>query len=77
LVLPVTSACTPRTRYSFDHPGMSEAQFERHYKECTYEALKVAASSDDGGAIVFGEKALLLCLELRGIIYKGKTVSWN
>jgi hypothetical protein len=73
------SACTPTTRYRFEWPdGVSTQTSERHHKECSYEALKVAASaSTEGGAIVYGEKAYITCMELRGATYKGKTTAWK
>jgi hypothetical protein len=78
LVLHALSACSPRTRYHWERPGMSDAQFERHKKECLQEAYKVMASArTEGGAIVYGEETYITCLELKGVIYKGKTVSWN
>jgi hypothetical protein len=57
---------------------MSDAQFERSHTECLQEAYKVMASArSDGAALVYGEKTFLTCLKLTGVIYKGKTVSWN
>jgi hypothetical protein len=78
LVMQVAAACSPRTRYWFEWPGMSDAQFERHHAECLQEARKVMASArTEGGAIVYGEATYLTCLKLRGVIYKGKTVDWK
>jgi hypothetical protein len=77
-VLQVVSACSPRERFWFERPAISDTQFERFKKECLQEAYKVMASArSDGAAIVYGEETYISCLELRGVRYKGKTVDWQ
>jgi len=79
MTVSLLAGCSPKTSYWFDRPpGRSDSQFDRDHKECSYEGLKVAASaSTDGGAIVYGEKAYITCMELRGATYKGKTTAWK
>ncbi len=78
LLFVLLSACSPRTRYWFDHPGMSEVQFQRYRTECLQDGRKVADSARTlAGAIVYSEATYITCMELKGAVYKGKTVSWN
>jgi hypothetical protein len=78
VVLQAVAACSPRTRYWFEWPGMSDAQFERFKKECLLEAYKVMASvRSDAASLRNGEETYISCLERKGVRYKGKTVDWN
>jgi hypothetical protein len=57
---------------------MSEVQFQRYRTECLQDGRKVADSARTlAGAIVYSEATYITCMELKGAVYKGKTVSWN
>lgn len=66
------SACVPHkpTVNVFSAPGMSDAQFERFHRECSYEARKAVASQEPGPVRQLERRELYLaCLELKGAKY--------
>jgi hypothetical protein len=76
--LQAVSACSPRTIFHWDTPGLSDAQVERYKKECHQEAYRIMATArTEGAAIVYGEETYIICMQLKGMIYKGKTVDWR
>jgi hypothetical protein len=68
-------ACTPayETRLSFDSSKLSADRWETLQNECYYEARKATASGTPGPVrLMEREELYILCLEAKGVKFKGK-----
>lgn len=71
----LTAACNGRTQenYVFDIGSLSNKAWEEIDRQCEYEARRATASAQPGMVRVMEREELyILCLETKGVRYKGK-----